>query len=402
VDQPDGLSAGWPRRPARTLVSIRVAFWIAAALALLWEPLRGTQIPPFRAYDALTDLLFDTFAHWDAQWFLHIAEHGYDSRQSTSFFPLYPLLVHALAWVTRSAVVAGVLISVASGAFAAVALVRIARPLLGPAGAADALLLVALFPLALIFTAPQSDALFLALALWSFLSAQRGQAVRAGVLGGLAVGTRLIGLALVPALLVLLWPRGRGVRALARPAPILLLPLALGAYMLYLHEHVGDALAFQHAQQVFWLRETPTLGPVGGLWESIVRGYQGAAEILRHLPRGGGAPAGYPQRDHLAAWNSIHLALLLAALWLTWVAWRRLGLAFGLYSLATIALVLLSPPRYFPLASFPRYLFGDFPVFLALAGLLRGRPRARDAVLWSFAAVGAVAAVAYSRGVWVG
>jgi hypothetical protein len=172
--------------------------------------------------------------------------------------------------------------------------------------------------------------------------------------------------------------------------------------MLYLHEHVGDALAFQHAQQVFWLRETPTLGPLGGLWESIVRGYQGAAEILRHLPRSGGAPAGYPQRDHLAAWNSIHLALLLAALWLTWVAWRRLGLAFGLYSLATIALVLLSPPRYFPLASFPRYLLGDFPVFLALAALVRERPLARDAVLWTFAAVGAVAAVAYSRGVWVG
>ena len=48
MDQPDGLSAGWPRRPARTLVSVRVAFWIATALALLWEPLRGTQIPPFR------------------------------------------------------------------------------------------------------------------------------------------------------------------------------------------------------------------------------------------------------------------------------------------------------------------------------------------------------------------
>jgi hypothetical protein len=401
VDQPDSLS-GARFRPARTLVSIRVAFWVAAALALLWEPLRGAQIPPFRAYDARTDLLFGTFAHWDAQWFLHIAEHGYDSRQSTSFFPLYPLLVHAVTWVTRSAVVAGVLISVVAAGFAAVALVRIARPLLGPAGASDALLLVALFPLALVFTAPQSDALFLALVAWSFLSAQRGQTVRAGVLGGLAVGTRLIGLALVPALLVLLWPRGRGVRSWARPAPILLLPFALGAYMLYLHEHVGDALAFQHAQQVFWLRETPTLGPLGGLWESIVRGYQGAAEILRHLPRGGGAPAGYPQRDHLAAWNSIHLALLLAALWLTWVAWRRLGLAFGLYSLATIALVLLSPPRYFPLASFPRYLLGDFPVFLALAALIRDRPLARDAVLWAFAAVGAVAAVAYSRGVWVG
>jgi len=401
VDQPDVLSPGrW--RPARTLLWIRVAIWVGTALTLLWAPLRGAQIPPFRAYDARTDLLFDTFAHWDAQWFLHIAEHGYDSKQATSFFPLYPLLVHAVAWVARSAVVAGVLISLVAAAAAAVALVRIARPLLGPAGAVDALLLVALYPLAFVFTAPQSDALFLALVAWSFLLAQRGSPLRAGILGALAVATRLIGLALVPALLVLLWPRRRSLLGLLRPAPILLLPLGLGAYMLYLHVHVRDAFAFQHAQQVFWLRRTPTLGPLGGLWESILRGYQGAAEILRHLPRTGGAPAGYPQRDHLAAWNSIHLALLLAALALTWVAWKRFGPAFGLYSVTTIALVLLSPPKYFPLASFPRYLLGDFPVFLALAALVQGRPRARDALLWSFAAVGGVAAVAYSRGVWVG
>ena len=401
MDQPDVLSSG-RTRPARTLVSIRVAIWLGTALTLLWAPLAGAQIPPFRAYDARTDLLFDTFAHWDAQWFLHIAEHGYDSKQATSFFPLYPLLVHAVAVVTRSAVVAGVLISLVAAGAAAVALVRIARPLLGPAAASDVLLLVALYPLAFVFTAPQSDALFLALAAWSFLLAQRGSPVRAGVLGGLAVATRLLGLALVPALLVLLWPRDRSPRALLRPAPILLLPLGLGAYALYLHIHVGDALAFQHAQQVFWLRETPTTGPMGGLWESIVRGYQGAAEILRHLPRGGGAPNGYPERDHLAAWNSIHLVVLLAALALTWSAWRRLGAAFGLYSLTTIALVLLSPPRYFPLASFPRYLLGDFPIFLALAALVQGRPRAREILLCGFAAVGAVAAVAYSRGIWVG
>jgi len=401
VDQPDGLSSG-RLRPARTLILIRVAFWAGAAMALLWAPLRGAQVPPFRAYEARTDLLFGTFAHWDAQWFLHIAANGYDSRQSTSFFPLYPLLVHAVGWVTRSDVVAGVLISLVAAGAAAVALVRIARPLLGTDGARDVVLLVALYPLALVFTAPQSDALFLALAAWSFLLAQRGKGLGSGVLGALAVATRLIGLALVPALLVLLWPRGRSVRALARPAPVLLLPLALVAYMVYLHSHVGDALAFQHAQQVFWLRETPSTGPIGGFWEALVRGYQGAAELLRHLPRGGGGPGGYPWRDHIAAWNVLHLTLLLASLWLTWVAWKRLGLAFGLYSLATIALVLLSPPRYFPLASFPRYLLGDFPVFIALAALVRDRPRAREVVLCAFAAAGAIAAVAYSRGVWVG
>jgi hypothetical protein len=393
------LVLGPRAEPAWTLVGIRVAYWIGAALALLWLPL-SANVPPFRAYEARTDLLFNTFAQWDAQWFVHIADHGYDSKQATSFFPLYPLLVHALSWVLRSTVVAGVLLSLVAAGVAAVLIVEIARPLLGPGGARDSLLLVALYPLAFVFTAVQSDALFLALSAGAFLAALRGRAWIAGICGGLAVATRLVGLALLPALLLLLWPRRR--RELARVAPLLLIPDALAAYMVYLHEHVGDWLAFQHAQQIYWLRTTHKLGPLSGLWESIQSGRRGAAELVLHLPRGQGGVHGYVAREQVATWNAIHSLLLLAALALTWVAWKRLGPAFGLYSLATLALVLLSPPAYFPLASFDRYLLADFPVFLALAALLRDHPRARQIVLFTFAAVGAVAAVGYSRKVWIG
>ena len=384
--------------PAWTLVGIRVAYWVGAALALLWLPLRH-EIAPFRAYEARTDLLFNTFAQWDAQWFVHIADHGYDSDQATSFFPLYPLVVHGVSLVLRSTVVAGVLVSLVAAGVAAVLIVEIARPLLGPGGARDTLLLVALYPLAFVFTAVQSDALFLALSAGAFLAAQRGRAWVAGICGGLAVATRLVGLALLPALVVLLWRRGP-----ARLAPLLLVPDALAGYMLYLHEHTRnhDWLAFQHAQQLYWHRQTHALGPLGGLWEAIQGGRRGAAELVLHLPRGQAAPHGYLAREQVASWNAIHFLLLLAALVLTWVAWKRLGPAFGLYSLATLALVLLSPPAYFPLASFDRYLLADFPVFLALAALLRDHPRARQIVLFTFAAVGAVAAVGYSRKVWIG
>jgi hypothetical protein len=387
--------------PAWTLAGVRVAFWVGAALSLLWLPLRS-DIPPFRAYEARSDLLFDTFARWDAQWFIHIVEHGYDSKQATSFFPLYPLVVRGVDEVTRSVVVAGVLVSLVCAAVAAVLLVEIARPKLGARGARDAVLLVALYPLAFVFTAVQSDALFLALTAGAFLAALRGKAPLAGVLGALAVATRLVGVALLPPLLLLLWPRRRTPREVARPLWLLALPLALGLYALYLYEHVGDALAFQHAQQVYWLRRTPSLGPLGGLWEAIDTGRGGAAQLLLHLPREGGAPSGFGQVNQVATWNAVHLVLLLAAIALTWVAWKRLGPAFGLYSLSTLAVILISPPDYFPLASFDRYVLADFPVFLALAALVADRPRARQIVLCTFAAVGAAAAIGYSRGVWIG
>jgi hypothetical protein len=223
--------------------------------------------------------------------------------------------------------------------------------------------------------------------------------VTAGVLGALAVGTRLIGLALVPALVALLWPRTRSESV--RLLPILLLPAAVGAFAVYLDHHVGDAFAFAHAQGVFWQRHTPALGALGGLWESVVAGWHGAVELARHLPRSQEHPHGYALRDQWATWNALQLVLLALAIWLTWYAWTRLGLAYGVYSAALLVIVLTSPAKVVPLVSLPRFLLGDFPLFLALARMTETRPRARTALVAGFASVGAAAGVAFSRKVWV-
>ena len=175
--------------PFRTLVWIRVALWLGTAATLLWAPLRR-GIPPFSAYGGLSDLVFGTFAQWDAVWYVHVADHGYDSDQVTAYFPLYPLVVRAVAVVTRSTVVAGVLVSLAAAGAAAMLLARLARPLLGERGAHDAVLYLALYPIAFVFTSVYSEGLFLAAAIGSFLAATRGRAWTAGALGGLAVLTR--------------------------------------------------------------------------------------------------------------------------------------------------------------------------------------------------------------------
>jgi hypothetical protein len=113
-------------------------------------------------------------------------------------------------------------------------------------------------------------------------------------------------------------------------------------------------------------------------------------------------PATGPAHDErVALWNLSHLALLVLAGWLTWVAWRRLGAAFGVYSVATLAILLSVPAEGFPLVSLPRFLLGDFPLFLALASLTLDHPRARGPTLCTFAALGALAAAAFARGIWV-
>jgi hypothetical protein len=387
----------------RTLVGIRVGIWIATGFTLVWAPLHGAKsIPPFRAYGSLSDLLFGTFAQWDSVWFIHIADHGYDSKQITAFFPFYPLVVHGLAVVVRSTLVAGVLVSLAAAGVAAALLVRIARPVLGERAASDGVLYVALYPIAYVFTALYSDGLFLALAAGAFLAAQKHRSMTAGLLGGLAVGTRIVGLALLPALIVLLWPRGRSVKEYARLAPLLLLPAALGGYALYLKHRFGDVLAFVHAEGgVSWNRHVPTLGPLKGFWDAASAAWHGALELLRHLPRSQNYPKGFVSHDMWASWNVLQFVLLLVAIWLTVEAWRRLGPAFGLYSAATIVIFLSSPAALVPLVSEPRFLLSDFPLFLVLARLTEGRPRLRQAVIVGFSVVGGFAAVAFARKVWI-
>ncbi|HEY3543724.1 MAG TPA: mannosyltransferase family protein [Gaiellaceae bacterium] len=358
---------------AAELVSIRLAFLVLAAVSLLWAPGHIAM----HAYGALGSLLFGVFAQWDAGWFIRIAKHGYDIKQSAAFFPLYPLAVRALAFLLRSHLAAGVVISLVSAAWAATILRRLAR-------SRDAVVLIALYPIAYVFTAVYSDALFLLLAIAAFDAARRGSSLAAGVLGGLAVATRLLGLALLPALAWLLWRRGR--RALA---PLLLLPAALGAYMLYLQEHFHDAFAFATAEHDVWLRHTPALGPLQGLWDAVHAGEQGLAQLVLHLPE-----AGYGKPEQWAVWNLTNLVLLVIAAVLTWVAWQRLGAAYGLYSAATLVIALSSPAAVVPLVSLPRFLLADFPLFIVLAPY-------RRALAPPFAALGAAAAIAFAHGIWV-
>jgi hypothetical protein len=386
--------------PFWTMTAIRAGYWLAAVVAVLWTPLED-EVPGFAADGPHVSLVFNVFAQWDAGWFIRIAERGYDVEQSASFFPLYPLTVRVVAEVVGSTVVAGVLISLVAAGVGAIAVFKLAQRLVDEDVASDSVLLLALFPFAFVFTAVYSDALFLALASWSLLTAHRRQSLSAALLGALAVATRPMGIALLPALIVLLWPKQRSAGPILRLLALVLLPAALGAYAIYLHYHFGDAGAFYRSQDVFWLRETSAFGPLQGAWDALRTAKEGAAELLLHLPADSGSPDGLEDSQQRGTQNLLQTLLLLAAAVLTWVAWKRLGTAFGLYSAAVLAITLSTPAAVVPLVSFPRFLIADFPLFIALATLAAPRPRLRLGLIIGFAAVGGIAAVAFSRAVWI-
>ena len=378
-----GVTVCFHRRPiagpAGFVTGVRLAYLVGTAVTLLWAPV---------AHGPGGNLFLRTFDRWDSRWFVRIAEHGYSTKQAAAFFPVYPLLVRGLGWVVRNDVAAGMLISLAAAAGCAVLLRRIARRRLPEEGARTVVVLFAFYPLAFVFTAVYSDALFLLFVLLAFDAADRGRALLAGAAAALAVDTRLLGLALVPALAIVFWPSVR------RLAPLLLVPAALALWMLYLHEHYGDALAFSHAEEHGWQRYTPSLH---AYWHSARQFEIALSNLLLHLPSHGA----YPDYIVLAIKNVYDLACLVIAVWLSVLAWRRLGPALAVFSWATLAMIVAAPPFYEPLVSLSRFMLADFPLFLVLASLLEGRPRARELVIAGFAAVGAVAAVGFARGVGI-
>ena len=372
---------------------IRLGLMLFTALTVLWYPESGPGVPAFTAWGRFPSLFFGTFEHWDADYFLQIAREGYDARRA-AFLPAYPGLVHAAAWGTRSVLVGGVLVSFAAALAGVVYACRLGADLLGDAVAFDTAILLALFPSALVFTAPYAEGLFLAASAASLYYGTRGRFWGAGLLAAVAVATRIVGLALVPALLILAWPvvRRRGVLMLV---PILALPLAaLVGVASYFQHALGDWQAYQHASKL-WGRHFVTLGPLGGAWRSAKAAYHGVIDLAA-------VPTDF-SITNLAVMNTIDFLVLVGAVALTVVVFRRLGAAWGIYSAGLIAIATANPVTDGGevLQSLPRYMLVDFPLFIAGASLLQGGRTRRGVAFGALAALASVACVGFSRKLWL-
>lgn len=373
----------------------RLAIWTGAIFALFFfQPNRN---PNADRWDTprLHDLGYatDVWARWDSDFFVRIAENGYDNA-SAAFHPLYPAAVAGLGRVFGGHyILAGLVISLLAGAGSFVLLYQLAERQLGADGARRSVLYLALFPMSLFFQAVYSESLFLFLVLAAFVLAERKAFAAAGIAAGLAILTRAAGLALLPALAILAWRSRDRVRALGGLA--LAVPIA-AVYPLVLWQQLDDAFAFTDAQDR-WHRHFSRAGPFGGLWDGLVAGWRGLEQfIVGHSTHVAGVSA-----QHAAAENLQAAVFVLIFLALTVVAWRRFGAPYGLYAAVSLVIPLSYPSSRWPLLSLPRFGLVIFPFFLALAALTTGRPRAHAAVIGCSAIFLGIAVAQWALWQWV-
>jgi len=294
-------------------------------------------------------------------------------------------------------VLAGIVISLACCAGAFVLLYRLAEPYLGAEGARRTVLYLAVFPMSLFLQAVYSESLYLLLAVATFYLAERRRWLGAATTGGLAMLTRIAGVALLPALLYLAWRSPQQRRALAS---LVVAPVLALLYPLYLQLHLHAPRA-AFASEGGWNRYTSTAGPLGGLWHALVASWGGIEQLATGDRVHRFWTGSHSDPLYVAAHNLEDLLFFLVFVALGVVAWRRFGPAYGLFVFASLLIPLTEPHRGYPLLSMPRFTLVLFPCFMAAAALTRSEARERWVVIVSALLLG-VATAQWAAGYWVG
>lgn len=202
--------------PPRKWTVRRLGSLLAPALIFLGIREFGLLVLTWMA--AVTDRsVTEALRSWDGQWFLGIAESGYQgvpdglvdafgqrsAETPLAFFPGYPFVVRWLAGIDGEGgiglVAASFVVTIVCGVICSYALVRLGTHVRG-GSRRTGLILVALFaatPMSIVLSMAYSEAMFCALAAWSLVGVLEKRWILAGVCCAAAGLVRSTGAALV-------------------------------------------------------------------------------------------------------------------------------------------------------------------------------------------------------------
>ena len=321
-------------------------------------------------------ILRERASRGDGNWYMSISQLGYERRPYSSerqanwaFFPAYPLILRAAARVTGDMPLTGVLLSTLLLLPALFLLHRTALAFGSDAAAADrTVFYVAAFPVSYFFSLPLTESLFLLLTVGSFYAAKRERWLVAGLLGALASATRITGVLLFPALVLLYWETYRTLKPRLNFLPLLLVPAGLLSFMFFLYRATGNAFAFRDITAEAWGRRP----------QFFLR------TLLSYLsdPLVVAAPWDFRLLNFLAASAALACGLVLL---------KRRQWSLACYALAS-TLVALSNAL---LQSQARYAMVVFPAFI-VAGAAASSPRADQVIRTVFLILLTLMTVLYS------
>jgi Gpi18-like mannosyltransferase len=326
------------------------------------------------------------FINFDGEHYLSLVQKGYE-QYTYFYFPGYPIVVRIMSDLLGntfySQSVAGIIISFISFVFAVIGLKKLLVLDKLTNIFSSVLLVLLLFPTSYYFASYYTESLFLALSVWSFYFARNKNWLIAGLFGLFATATRITGIALLPALIVE-WYISKENMKLSTIIGMLLIPLGLVFYMLYLQITTSDALVFMRS-----------LGDVFGeqragafvLFPQVFYRY-----IVKILPN---ITWGYLPNVYTTILEFVVASLFL---FLIWISYQKQRLSYFVYVASMYVISTVSGS----FSSLPRYVLVMFPIFFLMAHYLDSlSPKLKYGVCTILLVLLGITTALFSRGYWI-
>ena len=246
----------WFKKNSQALKFVSLVFIIWQAALILIIFLGSKYFPTSWAYlyteknVVLSPSWLWSRANFDGMHYIGIARGGYGLYQQ-AFFPLYSKIVNLMAHLFGGRVLlGGWVLNLVCFYLALFFFYKLLKLDFSERISKRVLVYLLLFPTAFFFSMIYTEALFFLLIIGSFYFARTKRWWLAGIFGGLASATRLVGIFLFPALLFEWWQQKK-IKNFSTFIPLLLIPVGLLCYMRFLSVNCGDSLMFIHVQAFF-------------------------------------------------------------------------------------------------------------------------------------------------------
>jgi len=300
----------------------------------------------------LSNFLLYPFGNFDAVYYLLIAAEGYTIN--AGFFPLFPLLIRILTFpfgniLPFSLVQYFTAITLVSVLFLVSLFLfyKLVKLDYKENIAIGSIIFLLVFPTSFFFSALYSESLFLFLSLLAFYLARKKKWFWAGITGALLSSTRLVGIAIWPALLYEYFKENKN-KINIKTLSLLLPPLGLISYVIYNFYKWGNPFYFIAAQGNFQNNRTV---------DSIILFPQTIFRYVKIL---------FSVNPNIYEWwvALSELGFFVFAIALFCVAWKkRIRASYLIFGI----LCFLIPASSGTFSGLPRYVVVIFPIFMALA-----------------------------------
>lgn len=348
----------------------RIFLFIIAILSPSIIPIFGNKFPYVGLLESYhLPAWMWSFGNFDGVHYLRIAKDGYAYGFTQAFFPLYPILIKVVSYLTLgNYLISALLVSNVSFLIALIIFYKLIKKVFDEKIAFWSTTFLVFSPTSFYFGSVYTESTFFLFTIAAFYLVEKERYLLASVFGFFASTTRLIGVILAATLM-----KKTKINAYA----LTIVPLGLIFYMIYLKIGFNNPLYFLTAQSAFG--QSRTTASVVFLPQVV---YRSIAQILT--------------THGLVLFNSsLDLIFTIVALITLLISFKFVKKSWIFFSIVSVVL----PTFTGSLISMPRYILIAFPIYITLAHIKNGITK--SAILLIFITMLAVTTALFTQGYWI-